>query len=378
MTGACVTDAAVVTAFGGGIDTLWRSLMEGQSAIRPVHRFRADVYSSGVAAIIDDLDDFEISAGGGAKSLAVCLLERLLQDFGPVPSDSRLLTATTKGAIDTLERWRRDGGAKPLSIPALGITTAGLLGLGDGGVNVSAACASSTAAVAWAVRLIESGEEDSVVVVSMDIVSEFVFSGFAALKALSATPCRPFDRERDGLSLGEGAAAILLMSAERARREGRDVVGTILGGAVVNDANHITAPARDASGLKGAVRLALKNAGVDRSRVAAISAHGTGTVYNDCMELTAFADVFGDRRIPVSSIKGAVGHTLGAAGGIEVALCLNALAEGLLPPTVGCDRPEELAEGRVSATAAPFDGDYLLSTNSGFGGVNAALVLGRR
>jgi 3-oxoacyl-[acyl-carrier-protein] synthase II len=151
----------------------------------------------------------------------------------------------------------------------------------------------------------------------------------------------------------------------------------VLGWGVANDATHITAPARDGCGLILAVRQALAKAELCANAVSAISAHGTGTVYNDLMELTAFATVFGAHRVPIHSVKGAIGHTLGAAGGIEVALGFKALTAGTVPPTAGFRTPEAGAEDIVSSQAVSFAGDVLLTTNSGFGGVNAALLLGK-
>jgi 3-oxoacyl-[acyl-carrier-protein] synthase II len=209
----------------------------------------------------------------------------------------------------------------------------------------------------------------------MDLVSEFVFSGFSALQALSVEPCRPFDLNRSGLSLGEGGCALLLMSGARARREKRHILGSIAGWGAANDATHITAPARDGCGLIQATRQAVRKAGINLDDIAAVNAHGTGTVYNDQMELTAFRTLFGERQLPMHSVKGSIGHTLGAAGGIEVALGLKSLQSGLLPPTVGLVEPETGAEGRFSSKPQHINGSYLLTTNSGFGGVNAALIL---
>jgi 3-oxoacyl-[acyl-carrier-protein] synthase II len=253
----------------------------------------------------------------------------------------------------------------------------GRFGLGAPAININAACASSTVAVARASSLIAAGKSEAVLVVCLDLVSEFVFSGFSALQALTPTVCRPFDRNRDGLTLGEGGAALLLMSRERARREGRPELGIVAGWGAANDATHITAPARDGCGLIQSVRQALRRAGIAKESIAAISAHGTATVYNDQMELTAFRTLFGERAIPMHSVKGSIGHTLGAAGGIEVALGLRCLHAGRLPPTVGMLEPEEAGEGFLSRSAQPIQGSYLLSTNSGFGGVNAALILRR-
>jgi len=194
---------------------------------------------------------------------------------------------------------------------------------------------------------------------------------------LSPFPCRPFDRDRKGLSLGEGAAALLLMDAARARRESRDPLGTVLGWGISNDATHITAPAKSGRGLVQAVDQALKSANRKPEEITAISAHGTGTVYNDLMELKAFRQVFGERKVPMYSSKGAIGHALGAAGGLEIILGLKTLATRMVPPTVGFANPEKGAEGQVNYGPQAVSGDYLLTTNSGFGGVNAAIVLGR-
>ena len=210
-----------------------------------------------------------------------------------------------------------------------------------------------------------------------DLVTEFVLSGFSALQALSPFPCRPFDRDRAGLTPGEGAAAVLLMDGESARRQKKACLGTVNGWGAANDATHVVAPARDGCGLVQAIRQALQRAGIREEDVAAISAHGTGTIYNDLMELTAYRQIFGALRPPIYSAKGALGHTMGAAGGIELALGLKALEARVVPPTVGCRNPEEGASDLVSSKPRDLAGDYLLTTNSGFGGINSAIVLRR-
>jgi 3-oxoacyl-[acyl-carrier-protein] synthase II len=373
MTPVCVVDTALVTAFGDGLSPLWNGLMAGRSAIASLSRFSVDRYHSSVAACVPNLT---ADSGG---SLIVPLLERLLAQLGPVPTDSKVLTATTKGGIDNLEKLRRCLPCRPEALlPGdLPGRIAKQLQLADTGLNINAACASSTLAVARGAAQIAAGQTEAVLVVGIDLVSEFVFSGFSSLQALSARASRPFDLQRSGLTLGEGGAALLLMSAERARREGRPVLGTLLGWGSANDANHITAPARDGCGLIDAIGQALGKAELAAESIAAISAHGTGTIYNDAMELTAFGQIFGERRLPVNSVKGAIGHTLGAAGAIEVVLGLQSLATGVLPPTVGLEEPESAGIGLVAALPQSFTGDNVLSTNSGFGGVNAALILGR-
>ncbi len=373
MNEVCICQAAALTALGPDLESLWRGALAGESAIRPIERFETGRYLSGSAAWIEGLPETS------RRSLLYPLLERLLDGFGPVPADATLIAASTKGCVDSMERYLRDGSSDlaDLTVVTLLEWIGARLGLTDAGININAACASSTIAVGRAASLIASGRREVALVVCMDLVSEFVFSGFSALQALSAEHCRPFDRNRSGLSLGEGGAALLLMSRERASREERPVLGVVAGWGAANDATHITAPARDGCGLIQSVRQALSRAAIGPEKISAISAHGTATVYNDQMELTAFRTLFGERPLPMHSIKGAIGHTLGAAGGIEVALGLKCLEARRLPPTVGLLEPEEAAKGFVSRSAQPIVGRYLLSTNSGFGGVNAALILRR-
>ena len=370
-----VTDAAVITGLGNNLESLWQGLMAKKTAIHPITRFPVDQehYKAKIAAHIDDLEAV------GDRSMLENLLDRLFLELGSVPSDSALITATIKAGADNLESFCRDRQAnfQDVLLSSIANIVGPKLGLNSNGISVSASCASSTIAVAHGAALIESGRAEAVLVCCGDLVTEYAFSGFSALKALSPFPCRPFDRDRKGLSLGEGAAALLLMNADRAHRENRNRLGALLGWGISNDATHITAPARSGRGLVQAVYQALKMAKKNPEDITAISAHGTGTVYNDLMELNAFQQVFEERKMHMYSIKGAIGHTLGAAGAIEVALGFKALSSQTVPPTVGFANPENGAEGQVSSESQSISGDYLLTTNSGFGGVNAALVLGR-
>jgi 3-oxoacyl-[acyl-carrier-protein] synthase II len=370
----CISDAATVTALGGTLNQLWERLLAGQTGIKPVEYFPVENYISRFAAWIPDLTQ---KADQSGRSRIHGLVNRLLPAISPVPADSFLITATTKAGIDNIERLCRN---KPTDVQEMVASTIAQmicerLDLSAPGININAACASSTIAVARAAALIAAGRIESALVFCMDVITDFVFSGFSSLRAIAPQPCKPFDKNRSGLSLGEGAAALLLMNAHRARENRHPNLGIVAGWGVGNDATHITAPARDGSGLIQAIRKALKTADIDPGQIAAISAHGTGTIYNDAMELTAFHQVFGHSRIPAYSIKGAIGHTLGAAGGIEIALGLKALATQVVPPTVGLSDPEDSAVELFSSKSQAMTGDYLLTTNSGFGGINAAIVL---
>lgn len=368
-----ITDAVAVTALGDNLNALWRKILDGVSAIKPVSRFPVDNYNSKIAACIQSLKPV------GTRSMIQSFLDRLLDQMRPVPPDAFLITATTKAGIDNLERLRRGNSAEiqDILLSSLNTVISEKLGLIHKGISISAACASSAVAVARGAAMIALGRTDIVLICCLDLVTEFIFSGFSALKALSPVPCQPFDRNRHGLSLGEGAAALLMMSPERAGYEKRQPLGTIHGWGVANDAAHITAPAKNGSGLVQAISQALKIADKQSTAIAAINAHGTGTVYNDIMELTAFRQVFGKRKVPIYSVKGAIGHCLGAAGGIEIAIGLQTLASQIVPPTVGLITPVDEAVGMVSPKPVSISGDYLLTTKSGFGGINAALILGK-
>ena len=371
MTNVWVTDTVTITPFGDNLNSLWLAIMAGKSAIRPLQRFAVKGYKTDIASWIEDL------AAVDNRSMCHFLTERILQQLGSVPSNAFLITTTTKSGIDNLERARRGVPADPADILPGGLfeDVRRQLKLTGGCFNICAACASSTIALAQGAQLIASGYTDAVLVYCVDLVTEFVFSGFSSLQALSANPCPPFDRDRKGLSLGEGAAALLLMNGEKARKEGRSHLGTILGWGAANDATHITAPDRDGRGLQQAVLKALDIAGRNAEEIAVICAHGTGTVYNDLMELNVFRRIFDNRPLPIFSIKGSIGHTLGAAGGIEAAVGLKTLSKQTAPPTVGFSNPEMGAENKVSFQPMTFSGDCLLTTNSGFGGINAALIL---
>lgn len=369
MRPVCLARSEVITGFGDGTASLWQGAMAGQRAFAPVDRFDTSQYLADQAACVPGLTP------GQDGSLAAPLLDRLLERLGDVPDGTRVLTATTKGAIDLLEAGCRQKPVTPAKLPlgVAGERVAHHLGL-KAGPNVSAACASSTIALARGAEMIARGGAEAVLVVCFDLMTEFVFSGFSSLQALSPESSRPFDRERNGLTLGEGAAALLLIAPEMVDIAATESPIWLRGWGVASDATHITAPARDGRGLVAAVDAALSHAGIDVDQVAGISAHGTGTRYNDAMELTAFRRLFGDRTVPIHSLKGAIGHTLGAAGGIEAALAKPILKQRRLPPTAGLTVPEDGGGGRVSAKPQALQKGCLLSTNSGFGGINAALL----
>ena len=225
--------------------------------------------------------------------------------------------------------------------------------------------------------MISTGEIDCALVVASDCVSEFVFTGFSALLALDGNIAKPFDKNRNGLSLGEAAGYILLMSEERAKREKKKNLGEILGWAFSSDAYHMTGPSPAGSGLSSAIKQALDKAGLSLDDIGSIAAHGTGTLYNDSMEIKAFESVFGSKTVPAYSIKGGTGHTLATAGLLETLISLKSMEEKIVPPTLNFSIPDDdCSADWISPQKRHLSNNkYALKVNSGFGGINAALIL---
>ncbi len=370
---AVVVLADMVTAFGWGTDLCWNNIMGGKTAVATLlARFKTNAFASGCAATIDGLRYHQ------GDSLSIQMLEPLLHKAeAAIPEDAELMLATTLGEIDLLEKEILAGGGDVSGSNLLCLLekVSLLAGAKDKGMVVSAACASPSAAVAIAASRVRSGRSDCFLVVACDSITEFVFSGFSSLMALDKKAARPFDRERSGLSLGEGAVFALIMSGSRAKREKREIIGEVAGWGMSDDAFHVTGPCRNSKGMVLAVKKALKSAEVDEKEISFISAHGTGTVYNDAMEMNAFQTVFKDKR-PVYSIKGGIGHTMGAAGLIEMIIAMRALREGSAPPTINLNNPDNDAIGWVCSQPCMIGKNKIaLMTNAGFGGVNTALVL---
>ncbi len=362
----------MVTSYGQGVNLCWKRLMAGESAIGEITRFDTRHFKTNRAGIIPGL-----SCGSGESIIMKMLAPMFKDKRALIPEDSFPILATTTGEIGYLEGHIITGkGEYKQSDPGFLLEKiVKLTGAKYPGLLVSAACTSSNTAVAHGAALINSGRYDSVLVIACDSVSEFVFSGFSAIMALDENTARPFDKNRKGLTLGEAAGFILMMSPERALREKRPVFGKIAGWGLTSDANHMTGPAKDGRGLAAAIHNALQSASVTIDDVGVISAHGTGTIYNDAMEMQAFKKIFNKQPVPAYSIKGGTGHTMGAAGLLEIIIALKSLQEMTAPPTVNLLDADQQADGWVFSEPINFKKPVTLSTNSGFGGVNGAIVL---
>lgn len=359
-----ITGYQVLTALGD-MDTTWNGLMAGQSGLQFVAL--PEVPHAYPAGLIKALGDDYGSVHRLTKLLKMSLNSTIL----PEPATNcDIIVATTKGAADELLLHPEEPAGQPWQI---GQMIAELIGSGGKHKTVSAACASGTVALIQAAKQIMDGNSECVLIVGIDLLSSFVMAGFDALKGLSANPCVPFDELRDGLSLGEGVGVVILCSEQYAHDHHCKVLACIEGWGVSCDATHITAPSRTGSGLKRVIEQAT---GEGTISVGAINAHGTGTVYNDAMEMTAFKACW-DEHPPFHSVKGAVGHCLGAAGVIEAAIALRSLEENRIPPSVGYSRGEVPA-GKISGTSSlPLIAPNILACNSGFGGINAGIIFSR-
>lgn len=370
---AVVVETDILTPFGPGIDACWDALLANRTSLSPVTRFATKAFYSDYGGTVSGLQY------DGETSLVMQMLVRLFDGAGTkIPGDAKLLLATIKGEIDLLEKSiiSGSGDATESSLNNLLRKVIDLAGTTGGGMVVSAACTSSSAAAARAAAMIRRGETECVLVVACDSVTEFIFSGFSSLMALDKIPARPFDKNRAGLTVGEAAGYMLIMSEERALREQRTIVGEIAGWGLSDDANHMTGPSRESEGLIRAIYTAMDSAGISAGQVGFISAHGTGTPFNDEMEMRAFRSVFKERKVPVYSIKGGIGHTMGAAGLVEMVIAQRAQRENVVPPTVNLKEADEDAMGWVAdRRQAILPNSIALVTNAGFSGINTALVL---
>jgi len=290
------------------------------------------------------------------------------------PADKKtiFIISSTKGNIGLLETQPlTEALEKRIALHHSARLIAGHYHAANEPLVVSHACISGLLAIITAMRMLQSGQYDHAVIAGADLISRFVLSGFQSFQAISAEPCRPFDADRNGISLGEGAATVILSSNKNHSSEIR-----VCGGSVSNDANHISGPSRTGEELFQAMSKALTASGITAKDIDFISAHGTATVYNDEMEAKAI-NLAGMQDVPVNSLKGYYGHTLGAAGLIESVISIRSLKENLLLPTLGFRKPGTNKPIRVSDQPQTGAFRHCLKTASGFGGCNAALVFSK-
>jgi len=389
-----VTGLGAVSPFGPGVKAYWAGVAAGACAIRPVTLIETDGFRCQVAAEIPD----GVSGSrrrSRADRLALAAAREALDDAGLGAADrsaSALIVGAVGGGMLEAEvwHWGRRGrvvgrGAATLGslrsiLPCSHAETLGhRLRLGGPRETLVTACSSGAASLAVAAELIEDGVVDVALAGGADALTRICFMGFNALKLLDPAPCRPFDRDRKGMSIGEGAAFLVLEAADHARARGARGYAELAGSAMTTDAYHVTAPHPDGDGMARAMRSALAHAGVAPEAVGYVNAHGTATLQNDRIEAAALRSVFGEGRVLVSSTKSMIGHTMAAAGSLEAVATVLALTHGIIPPTAHHGQTDsDVPFDCVPVTAREAAVECAISNSFGFGGQNVTLLFRTR
>lgn len=421
MRNVVVTGLGLVTPLGVGTAINWQRLTAGLSGLRRISGFDTSDLSAKVAGIVPDIKDdphgFNPDDAAAAKDrrkmdrfiqFALVAATEALKQAGLNLTDAATAAKARAGcmiatgiggfpAIAEATRTVERAGPRRLSpfvIPSfLGNLAAGHVSIRHGlqgplGCPVTA-CAAGAQAIGDAARLIRGGEADVMLAGGAEACIDRVsLAGFGAARALATAhnddpekASRPFDVTRDGFVMGEGAGILVLESEEHAQARGAEILGRVLGYGTTADAHHITAPPDDGSGARRAMQIALAQAGLEPGQIGYINAHATATPVGDAAEISAVKSLFGNviARLAMSSTKSAIGHLLGAAGAVEAIYSLLAVRSGLLPPTRNLDQVDPACDGidLLPHVAKEKTVDYAMSNAFGFGGVNAALILGR-
>lgn len=402
-----VTGMGVISPVGIGKDKFFQSLKEGKCGVDYITRFDATDYDTKIAAEVKDFDPCEYIDKKECRRMdrftqyAVAASKMAVSDAGldinSVDSDMfGVCIGSGIGGMETLEsqheilRQKGPGRVSPFMVPmmisniASGNVSIALKAKGPN-TTVVTACASGTNAIGEAFRTIERGDAEIMVAGGTEAsITPLAVSGFCAMKALSTrnddpkTASRPFDKDRDGFVIGEGAGILIVEELEHAKKRGAKIFGEIVGYGATADAHHITAPAPDAYGAFKAMEKAVKDAGIAAKEIDYINAHGTSTEMNDRLETVAIKKLLGEdaNKVAISSTKSMTGHLLGAAGAIEAIACLMAINDGVIPPTINYETPDEQCDlDYVPNKARIKEVKYAMSNSLGFGGHNASIIL---
>lgn len=401
-----VTGVGVVSPLGTGNDANWAALTAGRSGIASITRFDASEFPVKIAGEVKDfnpedfIDKKEVKKMDLFIQYSMAAAQFAMADSGLVIDESNaervgVLVGAGLGGLPTIERYHSamlEGGYKKISpffIPMLIINLApGHISMkyGAKGPNVSSvsACATGTHSIGDAYHMIKRGDADAMIAGGTEsTVTPLGIGGFAVMKALSTrnddptAASRPFEKNRDGFIMGEGAGIVVLEEYEAAKKRGAKIYGEVVGYGLTGDAYHLTAPAPGGEGAARCMKMALAGAGINPEQVNYINAHGTSTPMNDLYETMAIKTTFGNhaRKVMVSSTKSMTGHLLGAAGGIEAVFTLLSMDKGVVPPTINYQEPDpECDLDYVPNTARSAAIEYAMSNNFGFGGTNASLL----
>jgi 3-oxoacyl-[acyl-carrier-protein] synthase II len=394
-----VTGCGLATALGNTWEANVQGFREGRSAFRTVRKFNVDRQRSKVAAEVDLPGEFLFPGVSerdlrrtdhGARMLLWAGQQCIAQAGWSRGSEAPLVFGTTSGGMLLGQEYYRKVIANPSSrrtqsersIYYQAQRQVTLLkqahGLIGSALVVANACSSGANAIGLAWQMVRFGEAERALCGGYDALCELVFAGFDSLQALSPTVCRPFDEHRDGLALGEGAAVFAIETLESAKARGATILGEICGYASGTDCHHLTQPHPHGLAAVDTMTRACAVAGLSPGEIQYVNAHGTGTPLNDASEAEAInrwaGNTVGD--LGVSSTKASVGHLLGAAGAVEVAVCLMALQGQWLPPTRTCRKPDPACRFRLITEPETASLNHVITNSFGFGGANASLVLG--
>lgn len=393
-----VTGLGLVTPIGAGHDEVWQALLSGRSGIAPVESFDTSAYNVHLGAEVRGFAPepyvrrLDPAAMGRASRFAVAAARMALDDAGigegeVVPERAGVAMGTTSG--EPLEVERLDDRILSDSVDQVGAEFIGrypchLIAahvareFGFCGVNtmLPAACAAGNYAIAFAVDTLRAGRADLMLAGGADAFSRITYSGFYRLGAIAPERCQPFDRHRKGMIPGEGAAILVLEPLERALERGAHIYAELAGYGLSCDAHHMTAAHPEGDGAARAMTRALADAGLLPEEIGYISAHGTGTPTNDRLETIAVKRVFGPAapRIPMSSVKAMIGHTMGAASAIEAAVCALAVSTDCIPPTMNLEEPDDDLD-YVPNQARELTVRTAMNNAYAFGGNNASVIL---
>ncbi|MCG2610962.1 beta-ketoacyl synthase [Flavobacterium sp. SM15] len=367
-----ITDSNCITPLGFDVNSNWDALQKGQSGIQKHHN--VGLLESFYASVISDdelnkaFEKIETQNRFTKLEKMLILAIKPLVEKNKVTERSVFIFSTTKGNISLLEDEKIAQQSAQLSVLAKKISR--YFGFTTEPIVVSNACVSGILAVAVAKRMIQTGMYDNAFIAAGDTVSEFVLSGFNSFQAMSEAPCKPYDKERNGVTLGEAAAAVYVTSevTELTKNSFR-----VLGDGAVNDANHISGPSRTGEGLFRSIESALKEAKIEKEKLGYISAHGTATLYNDEMEAIAF-NRLGLQEVPVNSLKGYYGHTLGTSGLLETVLAMESSKRNQLIVSKGYQESGVTQPINIISENSETEISHFLKTASGFGGCNTAVV----
>ncbi|WP_337367377.1 beta-ketoacyl-ACP synthase II [Clostridium sp.] len=401
-----VTGLGAITPIGNDVASFWQGLKDKKVGIAPITYFDTTDYKAKLAGEVKDFDPKKYMDPKAARRMepfsqyAVAAAGEAIAQAGlDMEKEDPFRVGTSIGSgIGSLQAMEREhkkmlekgpNRVNPLLVPmmisnmAVG-NVAMHYGLKGKSINVVTACATGTNSIGEAFRSIQYGEADVMVAGGTEsAITPLGMAGFAALTALSTnddpeTASRPFDKDRDGFVMGEGAGIVVLESLEHAQKRGAKILAEVVGYGGSNDAFHITSPAEDGSGAAYAMEMALKDAGIAPEKIDYINAHGTSTHHNDLFETMAVKKALGDHayKVKINSTKSMIGHLLGAAGGVEFIACVKSIEDGFVHATAGlkeagegCDLDYTMGEG------VPMNIHYALTNSLGFGGVNASLVI---